>query len=138
MEALSVTLLIAIGVALIVLEMVLVSFYLIWLGIALVIVGVLSLFYNFDSGYSQLALGAVLAVVLLLLFKDRARRILFKNSPEHDDLFLKEGGEGVVKEGRILYKGTFWDPYPSDLVLPEGQRVKIKRVRGTQLEVEPL
>ncbi|OQX74744.1 MAG: hypothetical protein B6D59_01540 [Campylobacteraceae bacterium 4484_4] len=138
MEALSVALLIALGIALIVLEMVVLSFYLIWLGIAFVIVGIISFFYTFGSAYSQLALGAVLAVILLLLFKERAKKYLFRHSPEHEDVFLNEGGEGVVKEGRILYKGTYWDPYPSDLVLPEGQRVKIKRVRGNQVEIEPL
>ncbi len=137
MEALSVAILVALGIALIVLEMVILSFYLIWLGIAFVIVGILTLFYPFGSAYSQLALAAVLAVVLLLLFNEKAKKLLFKKSPEHEDVFLNEGGEGVVKEGRILYKGTYWDPYPGDLVLSEGQRVKIKRIRGNRVEIEP-
>ncbi len=120
--------LLGIGVALIALEIFMFSFYLMWLGLGFLIVGVISYFYPFESGFVQLALSSVLGVVMLFLFKEKFQKYIFKNTPKSKDEFLEEAGVGVVKEGKVFYKGTFWE-VDGDSSLPnEGKKVNIKKV----------
>ncbi len=120
--------LLGIGVALIALEIFMFSFYFMWLGLGFLIVGVLSYFYPFENGFIQLALSSVLGVVMLLLFKEKFQEYIFKNTPKSKDEFLEEAGVGVVKEGKVFYKGTFWDVDGHSKLPDEGEDVIIKKV----------
>ncbi len=138
MEPLSASILIAIGVGLIILEMFVFSFYLIWLGIGLLIVGFVSYFYIFDSVYIQLALGGVISVALLLLFKDKLKQTLFKDTPKHKDEFLEDidsKSEAIVKEGMLFYKGTFWEVDGDITELQEGTKVTVKKIVGNKIKI---
>ncbi len=120
--------LLGIGVALIALEIFMFSFYLMWLGLGFILIGSVSYFYHFNGGLIQIALSSILGVALLILFKDKFKQYIFKDTPKSKDEFLDEAGEGVIKEGKVFYKGTFWEvegdsPLPSD-----GTKIKIKKV----------
>ncbi len=125
--------LLGIGIALITLEIFMFSFYLMWLGLGFLLIGIVSYFYTFDSGFVQLALSSILGVLLLLIFKEKFQKYIFKNTPKSKDEFLEGAGVGIVKEGRVFYKGTFWE-VDGDSILPnEGEKVNIKKVLANKV-----
>jgi membrane protein implicated in regulation of membrane protease activity len=120
--------LLGIGIALIALEIFMFSFYLMWLGFGFLLIGIISYFYHFDSGLIQVALSSILGVALLMLFKDKFKKYIFKNTPKSKDEFLDEAGQGVVKEGKVFYKGTFWEVEGDSPLPKEGEKINIKKV----------
>ncbi len=128
MNTITPEILLGIGIALITLEIFMFSFYLMWLGFGFLFIGIISYFYHFNSGLIQIALSSVLGVALLIIFKDKFKKYIFKNTPKSKDEFLDEAGEGVVKEGKVFYKGTFWEVEDDSLLPQEGEKVKIKKV----------
>ena len=128
MSVITPEILFGIGVALIALEIFVFSFYLMWLGFGFLLVGIMSYFYPFDSGFVQLAFSSILGVVLLLLFKEKFQEYVFRNTPESKDEFLDEAGKGLVKEGKVFYKGTFWEVDGNSTLPDEGEEVIIKKV----------
>jgi len=133
MQTLSVQVLLGLGVAFMALEIFLMTFYVIWIGLGLIVVGVISFFYSFSNGYFQLALGTLIGVILLFLFKDIVKKMLFKTTPHTKDEFLEESGIGVIKEGRVFYKGTFWDYEGTKRLPKDGTEVKVKKVIGNKV-----
>ena len=106
-----------------------------WIGLGFILIGVISFFYKFGDGYIQISFSVIVGVILLLIFKDRFKRWVFKKTPKIKDEFLEEEGIGEVREGKIYYKGTYWD-YISDKSLPkDGQEVKIKKVEGNRVYI---
>ncbi|MBN2894505.1 MAG: hypothetical protein JXK05_01250 [Campylobacterales bacterium] len=117
--------LLAFGIALIAAEIVTTSFVLFWFGIGFVLVSALSALYAFQNGSVQLAwafgIGAALMYLLRARFVER-----FMSSKEHHTDSFEGGGEGVVKEGRVFFRGTYWDADVEGL--EEGEKVFVERL----------
>ena len=68
MDSLSVTLLFSLGIFFIFLEVILYSFFIIWFGIAFLVVAIIEFFFPLPSIWVQLSLVIVIAVILFLVF----------------------------------------------------------------------
>lgn len=77
-------------------------------------------------------ISALLAVIFFFTIRAPLKRF-FMSKKSKDD-FLDEGGQGVVKEGMIYFKGTLWRADTSDL--SEGQSVKVKGIQNGKIIIE--
>lgn len=125
--------LIGAGIALIALESVIVSFVVIWFGIASLIVGCLSYVVLFTDGFWQLSIISIIAILLLFLLRTKAMSYLLKAKDEdYNDNTYNEKGIGVIKEGKVYYKATYWDVDPRLVEkLEENQKVEVLSVKGS-------
>lgn len=134
------------GLVLLAAELVLPGFFLVWIGLAGIIVGALSLLF-WDSAFwvwqVQWLVFAAAAVTVTLL----GRRYLYNNNQVTDEPFLNQRGASLVGRtatlgepiaegrGRIRLNDTYWTVTGPDL--PVGTRVKIVASNGRELTVEP-
>jgi len=110
LSLISPTILIAIGLGLIAIEMLIFSFVFFWFGLAFIIVGVLTYFSVFSDGLWQLSSTSVISIVLLLILRTKLIKLFLKTKEkENNDNFLNERGIGIVKNGKVYYKATYWD-----------------------------
>lgn len=135
------------GLLLLVAELIIPGVFLIWVGIAALILGVLSLAFQpfvFWVWQLQLILFAVLAVVSILV----GRRILKNREKSSDQPLLNQraasliGRSAVVSEaiangrGRVRLDDTTWTAEGPDV--PAGATVRIIGGDGGKLLVEPV
>ncbi len=132
---------ITIGLILAAAEMLAPGMYLIWLAVAAIITGVLTL--GLDIG---LAMQTVLFVSLSLIAAFSAKRFLRDQPIESSDPLLNHRGSQLVGDsavvtqgfaggtGRVRHGDTEWLARGADLA--EGTRVRITGHEGTQLLVE--
>ena len=137
-EPISSVVLIGIGIALIGIEALLASFFLLWFGIGFIIVGGVHLGVPFSDGAYQIAAATCIAMVLLFVLKAKVKSLFAKNEKEIKDDFLNEAGEGVIKEGMVFYKGTLWEYTPKSLHVKEGMTVKVLATKGNVATIELL
>lgn len=134
------------GLVLLAAELMVPGVFLVWIGIAAIVVGALSLGLweeRFWSWQLQMLLFAGLAVVAALL----GRRYVYRNRHATDEPFLNQRSAGLVGRttvlhepiaegrGRIRLDDTYWSVIGPDL--PAGARVKVVASDGRQLTVEP-
>ncbi len=132
------------GLLLLMAEIVMPGVFLIWIGIAAIIVGCLSLLFWGDPFWMwqiQILIFAVLSVACALI----GRRIMSK-SGETDEPLLNQRGASLVGRtatlsepilegrGRIRLDDTFWVVSGPDL--PVGAQVRITHSTGRELQVE--
>lgn len=133
------------GLVLLAAELVLPGFFLIWIGLAAIIVGALSLLL-WDSTFwiwqVQWLIFAASAVIVTLL----GRHYVYNNSQETDEPFLNQRSASLVGRtatlaepitegrGRIRLEDTYWIVTGPDL--PAGARVKVVASNGRDLTVE--
>jgi inner membrane protein len=131
------------GGLLLVLEVLAPGVFMLWLGLAALLVGVISLFVEW-SWQLQFIAFAAFAVAAIPLWRRLARRV----EAATDQPFLNRRNEGFV--GRIFtlekpivdgtgtmgIDDTVWRITGADI--PAGSRVKVTRVDGTALHVEPV
>ena len=120
------------------------GFYIIFFGVAAIIVGVLALAGLGGPSWMQWLLFSVLAIVSLLLFRNRLLKI-FQGDPQAPPVDQLVGeiataaGElapGAV--GRVELRGTVWSARnESASVLTNGARCRVLRVDGLMLHVGP-
>ncbi|TWB60885.1 hypothetical protein FBZ98_101216 [Rhizobium sp. ERR 922] len=135
------------GLALLAAELVLPGFFLVWIGLAAIIVGALSLLFwegSFWVWQVQGLVFAAMAVIVTLL----GRRYLYNNNQVTDEPFLNQRGASLVGRtatldqpiaegrGRIRLNDTYWTVNGPDL--PVGTRVKVVASNGRELTVEPV
>ena len=133
------------GLVLLAAEIFMPGVFLIWIGIAAIIVGCISLFFWSDPFWGwqlQILVFAVLAVAVAII----GRRVM-KGSGESDEPLLNKRGESLVGRtatlsepiaegrGRIRIDDTTW--VVSGPNLPVGARVKVVESTGRELRVEP-
>ena len=121
--------------------------FLIWIGLAALVIGALSLLLwqtAFWAWQLQLVIFAALSVVFALL----GRKYFGRNRATSDEPFLNQreaslvGRTATLQEpivegrGRIRLDDTWWPVNGEDL--PAGTQVKIASARGRTLTVEPL
>jgi membrane protein implicated in regulation of membrane protease activity len=132
LQPFTVTELITGGILLISLEVFLFSFFIIWFGFSSIAVGVITHFYPFESGGLQLGIISVLALVLFFLLAKPLKEKLMRPKESLTDRKVEVG---TLKNGRILYDGTFWS-YRCDEVLSDGDKVEVLEREGNTLSVK--
>ena len=138
LELFSPMVLMAIGIALIALEALLFSFVSFWFGVAFLLVGVSSYYVTYTDGLWQLAAISIVALVLLVTLRSKALKTFMKSKEhEHNDDFFNVSGEGVIKEGRVYFKGTYWK-IESDQVFEDGEKVKVTSTNGSTALVQKI
>lgn len=117
--------------------------FMFWLGLAALIVGVLSFFIQ-STWQSQLLVFAVLALAMVPLWRHFARR----NAAPSDSPFLNRRAAGLVGReftldkpivdgvGTIRIDDTVWRV--SGVDAPAGSKVKVVQADGANLRVGPL
>lgn len=125
-------LVLALGALLIVAELLIGSFFIMFVGVGFLIVGILGFFIDL-LWYHQILLVAIVSVVLLFTLKKPIKEKFYNSKNEIKDDFLNESGEGEVKEGKIYFKGTLWS-YDGDL--KEGSKVRIVGTKGNKVILE--
>lgn len=129
---------ISIAVMFILLELILSTFFLIWLGIGAVIAGVLN-YFGFDI-YIQVCAFIVVSLVLILF----SRKFALKITPEPSKKTTSDrlvGEEGVIikkfdeDEGIVKVLGEEWSAYiPGGADV--GDRVKVVSIKSIKLVTE--
>ncbi len=135
------------GLVLLAAELILPGFFLVWIGLAGIIVGALSLLF-WESAFwvwqVQGLVFAAAAVIVTLL----GRRYLYSSNQPTDEPFLNQRGASLVGRtatleqpitegrGRIRLNDTYWTVSGPDL--PVGTRVKVIASSGRDLTVEPV
>lgn len=122
--------LISIGVVLVALEVFLYSFIAIWFGFGFVFIGFISIFYSFPNLYAQLGAVSVFSLLFLLFFRKLFLKRFSKSQKEISDNFFNSSGIGEFKQGKVFYKGTFWelDPNFDSTKLVENQKINVLKV----------
>jgi hypothetical protein len=119
------TYLLAAGIALVAIEIVTASFVLFWFGVGFLAVAGMSYFYDFQDGMVQLAWAFSIGVVLMYLLRSRFVTLVMASKEEFADAFEGEG-EGVVQNGKVFFKGTYWDGNIEGL--SEGDKVTVLKI----------
>jgi hypothetical protein len=131
-----------VALILVILEMVMPGFFLLWIGIAAGIVGLLLVFVPATPWQVQFVVFGVLAIGSIAA----ARYYIRRNPIESDDRTLNRRGEQYVGRvftideaiingiGKVRVGDSVWRAAGPDL--PAGERVKVVGVDGTMLKVE--
>lgn len=134
------------GLVLLAAEVVMPGVFLVWIGIAALLTGVLSLlFWNaaFWAWEVQFVVFAILSVVAVLA----GRHVMARSQTATDEPLLNQRGAGLIGRtgvleqpiaegrGRVRFDDTTWSVRGPDL--PAGTRVKVIGSSGNQLTVEP-
>lgn len=132
---------IVLGLVLAALEMVVPGLVIIWFGVAAVLTGILGFFVH--NGYFQYGAFLFFSGLGVFLAQWIGRRIT-RPEPEPVGALRLSGAVGRVLEriepgkmGRVKIMGEEWRA-EAEGVIEEGKRVRVLRVDGTHLVVEPL
>lgn len=134
------------GIVLLILEVLLPGVFLVWIGIAAIITGALSLLLWGEAFWvwqAQWVVFAVLSLAAALV----GRRIVSQRGKTSDQPYLNQRGQSLVGRtatleqpiaegrGRIRLDDTMWTVQGPDL--PVGTRVRVTASNGRDLTVEP-
>jgi membrane protein implicated in regulation of membrane protease activity len=119
------------------------QFYLVFIGSAAIVVGILTALAPALLPWGQWALFAVLAIVSMLTFRSRVYRRLYRGAPP-----VHTGPVGTVitlqvplapgESCQAEHAGTFWTVRnDSSSPMPSGSRARIASVHGLTLLVRP-
>lgn len=133
-----------VGVALLGTELLIIDaqFFLVFLGLAAVAVGLAALVGLGGPEWVQWILFGILALVFMFGFRGRLYQKLRGNLPGFDDslagqVFTLEKGLEAGAEGRIPYRGTTWRVLNAgSAAIGPGTRVRIVNADGLILKVE--
>lgn len=119
---------IAIGALLCAAELMLFSFYLLFFGLAFIIVGAINFGFNFEWSFQILGVAA-LAIILLALLKAPLKSKFMAKKESFNEEFLDEPGVGEIRENMVYFKGTLWK-YDGNLA--EGSKVQVRGIKGNK------
>jgi hypothetical protein len=120
------------------------GFYILFFGLAALVVGALA-YFNLAGGPAvQLLLFSALSVISLVLFRSRLLKAL-QIEPQAPPVDQLVGEVGTASEdlapgsvGRVELRGTAWSARNDAAVtLARGARIRVRRVEGLLLHVEP-
>ena len=120
---------IAIGALLCAAELMLFSFYLLFFGVAFIIVGAVNFGFNFEWSFQILAV-LVLAFILLALLKAPLKSKFMAKKESFNEEFLDEPGVGEIRENMVYFKGTLWK---YDGGLKNGEKVQVLGTKGDKV-----
>ena len=117
------------------------AFYLVFIGLAAVITGLLEVFGLNLEPWAQWLVFALVALVLMVFFRKqlysrlRGGGVGYEVGPAGDTIRLEAGLEPGAR-GRIAYRGSEWTIINAgDQALEKGQQVEINAVEGLTLKV---
>ena len=119
----------AIGALLCVAELMLFSFYLLFFGVAFIIVGAINFGFGFEWSFQSLAV-LVLAFILLALLKAPLKSKFMAKKESFNEEFLDEPGVGEIRENMVYFKGTLWK---YDGGLKNGEKVQVLGTKGDKV-----
>ena len=119
----------AIGALLCMAELMLFSFYLLFFGVAFIIVGAVNFGFNFEWSFQILAV-LVLAFILLVLLKAPLKSKFMAKKESFNEEFLDEPGVGEIRENMVYFKGTLWK---YDGGLKNGEKVQVLGTKGDKV-----
>ena len=119
----------AIGALLCVAELMLFSFYLLFFGVAFIIVGAINFGFGFEWSFQILAV-LVLAFILLALLKAPLKSKFMAKKESFNEEFLDEAGVGEIRENMVYFKGTLWK-YDGNLA--NGEKVMVLGTKGDKV-----
>lgn len=131
------------GLVLLALELVVPGGFLVWMGIAGILTGLLTLFQPLPWAVQWLIFGALSLVSILVWLRINAHRKAGSDRPllnRRAERFI--GVEAVLEQpihegfGRLALEDTVWRISGPDL--PAGQRIRIIEADGAVLKVEPI
>jgi len=134
------------GLVLLAAELIAPGVFLVWIGLAALIVGMLSLLF-WDSSFWLWQVQAILFALLAVVATVVGRKLTLQHG-ETDQPFLNQRAESLIGRtatlaepiregrGRIRLDDTFWLVNGPDL--PVGTKVKVVASRGRDLTVEPV
>lgn len=130
--------LLAIGVALITFEAVIVSFVLVWFGVGFVLTALISYIYIFGDGIWQIATASLISLILLLLLRKKVLESFLKSKKDISDNFLDEKGIGEIKNSKVFYKATYWDidSKIDEKEFVEGEKVLVLKTHKNHATIE--
>ena len=130
MEALSFEWLLAIGIVLIGLEALVFSFFLFPLGLGFLVVSILELWVlDYNSLFSQVATVFILALVCVLLFRQKFISLLGKSSSSVEEQ-VHTSGIGIIDGEQIKFEGTYWNTNDNLSSYKDGDRVNIEIIKN--------
>lgn len=119
----------AIGALLCMAELMLFSFYLLFFGLAFIIVGAVNFGVVFEWPYQILGV-ATLAIILLALLKAPLKSKFMAKKESFNEEFLDEAGVGEIRENMVYFKGTLWK---YDGALKNGEKVQVLGTKGDKV-----
>ncbi len=136
--AISPLILIAIGIVLIALEILTFTFILLWFGIAFVIVGLLSYLIPFSDGIYQVGMLSIISILLLFTLRTKSLEIFMKaKNKDHNDDFLNQSGIGIIRDGKVYFKATYWNIVSNDK-FEENENVTVISTEGSNANIKKL
>ena len=130
-EAIGWAYLVAIGIVLIGLEVFVFSFFLFFIGLGFIVTAMIGFIYEFQNGESQVAVAFVVALVLIFML----RRVMVERfmKPQKGEQSTFEAKYGYVRDGAIVYEGTFWQCDEDLGQYKENERVEIERIENNRV-----
>ncbi|MDT4875855.1 hypothetical protein FQZ97_1112530 [compost metagenome] len=133
---------IILGVALLITEVLSVSFYSIFFGIGALITALFIYLGFADDLTAQLLIFGVASMGSLLIFRKRLLEVFDKNSKEFkeivDDFAKVSTPIPPHGEGKVFYRGADWIAYSNaDQSIEKNARVRIRKIDGIKLIVDP-
>ena len=120
------------------------GFYILFFGLAALVVGALTGFQVVQSEWAQWLLFSLLSVGSLLVFRNPLRRLAHVDAPKDDmvDSLIGESArilDGLApgEQGKAELRGTVWNAKNAGAVsLSKGQRGRVAKVEGLTLWIE--
>lgn len=120
------------------------GFYIIFFGVAALLVGILAAFGLAGPAWAQLLLFSILSISSLAIFRSRLLQWM-QLDPQRPAVDPLIGEIGITHEdfvaggvGRLELRGTAWSARnATSSALPRGTRCRVVRVEGLMLHVEP-
>ena len=120
------------------------GFYIIFFGVAALLVGILAAFGLAGPAWAQLLLFSILSISSLAIFRSRLLQWM-QLEPQRPAVDPLIGEIGITQEdfvaggvGRLELRGTAWSARnATSSALPRGTRCRVVRVEGLMLHVEP-
>lgn len=134
--------LISLGLVLLLSELLLMSFVLMWFGIAAILMGLVSFYIHLPSGESQLIITAFWGGFMLYLL--RHKMIKSQGQEDMQPETFREGGYGQLKKmddrWMVEYQGTLWKIAPECLknhqAWLEDDEVNVVKIQHNQVFIE--
>jgi len=120
------------------------AFYLVFIGIAAIITGLIELGGAGLEVWMQWIVFSIISVVLMVIFRKKLYALLrgdgvgYETGPAGEIVTVDQALE-PGQSGRMSYRGTDWTIVnDSDQVIAAGQQVRISRVDGLKLNLESI
>ena len=132
-----------IGIALILIELVTPSFFLVFFGVGAIVTAVTTVAGLTASLGLQLVVFCVSSVVLMILFRNKIKLRFSKETLPPDYIGQRVKVVRAIRkgeEGKVLYRGTEWIAFceSSEEEIPEGSLVEVIGSDGVRLKVRKI